>query len=424
MTSTSVKLDISAVQVKLTAVLEAAADEKPKAKLEALLTKATHDGQSYLPIFLQSRVLALFTGDLTDLQLKVKTVFGEYYGSKIFEAAPATTPEPKETSPAKAGDQIEVLTNCNWPEYTFFQEVVKRCGLTRKEDLQNIVPVIINGKRFILVGENHSSQTHITLRDCMLNFAARHIFVYIWESLPRDEKHEKLHKKINGLSGAWLFGLGHSIVDRSARLVTETITSAGREARKSPLESADSLREILNSFVSDSSFMQFWQEFGKAGGESLVSRSPLFKKIDDFKEQLLQFTEEEQFEDAIAQKFKGQHSYKEIKELYFELSFFALRKYEEHFTTEEWVAMRDALLGPTVKELGMRFFNLVVDRKREALFAKVLCNSELPVPSDKIRVVVMGSDHVQGVIKAIRDSSSAESKGDTKSNMKVENKAS
>ncbi|MBI2743720.1 MAG: hypothetical protein HYX48_07385 [Chlamydiales bacterium] len=424
MTSISqVRLDIRAVQVKLSAVLEVAADEAPKAKLEALLKKATDDGQSYLPIFLQSRIVDLFNGDLSDLQAKVKTKFEEYYGAKVLEAAPEAAAPAKEALTAKAGDQIEVVTSCNWREYRTLLLNAKKAGLNEKE-LSDLVPVIINGKRFILVGETHEEMRHTQLSATIFASMLQRDVVLIREGVARDPLHETHFRKCLDRGDLWLFGLEDPVTCCLAQLVKYTAESS--EAGKiSPSSSPfDSLASIFDLLATDPFFIRLWEEFGKEEGKSISSECPIYSKIDSIKNQLFLANVARQI--ALLEKFEGNHSHKEVTELLKKLTSFALDKYRQHFTRDEYWAMwgflQCGVFTKTYHDYFEKFADLVARRKRDAHFAKVLCSSELPVPSDKVRVVTVGYDHVKGIINMIKGSSSAESKAASKTESKAESK--
>ncbi|MBI2743729.1 MAG: hypothetical protein HYX48_07430 [Chlamydiales bacterium] len=420
-----------AVQNKLHDVLQAAADEAPRDQLVKLYKKPTHDGLSYLPIHLQSRVLELFS-ETTDLQARVKAAFNQYYHEEILEPA------------------VVVPADCRWKEFSQVFQLAAAAGLT-EEDLKCVIPAVINGRRCIFVGDTHQDPRYVKLRNNLFVLAMRRDLPVISEPIAREDAYEELNRKMLGAKDAWIFGIEDPVIGLLNRLVINTAKSAVEEATSSRSSVVSFLEEILSSIMLDPLFVKLWQELAReeeaadlhptlrkrscsslAAGvlrrispyirfdllfpelsqeiPKAVSRNRLFRRIDAVKDELLKIKKEDQFQAALAKEFKGRYSFKEVKELFMKLSHAFLNKYEKQFTQDECQAMRSVLLDPTNAHHYSKFSALITRQKREVHFAQVLCRSELPVPSNKVRVVVMGSSHVESVIKIIRAPSSDESK--------------
>ncbi|MBI2743687.1 MAG: hypothetical protein HYX48_07200 [Chlamydiales bacterium] len=425
MTTTALAPDVlQAAQIKLRAVLDAATSEKPQDKLFKLFKeKAASDSQPYLPTNLQESIADLFT-DPTDLRQRVRGAFARYYGPEILEP------------PSVKGGQVEVLETCDWSAYERLVGWAKLFDWSA-EDLRNITPCVINSVPFIFFGDCRTESRFDDLRSIALGLVRSQLVVGFYEDIARDSLHEEQYRKGDNYhkyqgdqqTNTWLVGLGDPITCTLSKLVTSTVALAQNEEVRPVLSTSAFVIEIFRNFNRNPLFVQLWEELGGTGGTwgSIHLHSEINSYEYEFRHTKKFYPSWslsghvpgiERFDSAITKGFEDRYSLKELRELYHDLSSLALQKYKSHFTSEEYAAIRDVLHSPTNHDSFLVFKDLVQHRKREAHFAKVLC-SELPIPfsrsevikpTDKVRVVIMGRQHVEGVLNAINASSPARSK--------------
>lgn len=394
MTATTLSTEARAsIQTKMAAILEVANSDKPFENLTRLLTRATEEKMTYLPIFLQARISQLFQTDLNGIQAKVKAEFEKYYGTEVVQEAADLSESPL----------FEVQDNCQWPSYKAVIKMAQEAGCD-SEDLRFIAAVKVAGMQYILVGDRHEKPSAEKLRNALRAGAVDGGYAYFTEATARSPIHEANLKKFLGIkSSCLLFGLeaphekcvGNLIVMHNQLLIVS----------KTGAQGTYSLEMFKQAFIETLLLNQEYKELWEAAQKALPKECEgIYKTLSSINGALLKLPLEGLAAHFGSIRLPSIPTEEFIKLIGF-LAHLALEKHAKHYTAEQLAKIKENL-KPEAKEEGKTsekkpsYISLVLSQ-RDQHAAFVLLNPPVELSEATPRIAVVGRAHVQGVLNAM-----------------------